>query len=43
MKKYDKQEQCHNLVKEMLKMFPGKQGDERLMKALVVDGLGSWV
>ena len=37
MKKYDKQEQCHNLVKEMLKMFPDKQGDERLMKALVVD------
>ncbi|XP_015764805.1 PREDICTED: uncharacterized protein LOC107343730 isoform X3 [Acropora digitifera] len=26
MKKYDKQEQCHNLVKEMLKMFPDKQG-----------------
>jgi len=27
MKKYDKQEQCYNLVKEMLKMFPDKQGD----------------
>jgi len=27
MKKYDKQEQCHNLVNEMLKMFPDKQGD----------------
>ena len=43
MEKYKKHEQCHTLVKKMLEMFPGKQGNEKLMKASVVDRLGQWV
>ena len=43
MEKYNKQEQCHALVKEMLEMFPDKQGNEKLMKTSVVGCLGQWV
>ena len=43
MKKYSKTKQCHTLVEKMLEMFPDKQGNEKQMKASVVDGLGQWV
>ena len=39
MEKYNKQEQCQALVKKMWEMFPGKQGNEKLMNASVVDRL----
>ena len=43
MKNYSKTKQCHTLVEKMLGMFPDKQGNEKQMKASVVDGLGHWV
>ena len=43
MEKYNKEEQCHALVKKMLEMFPDKQGNEKVVKASVVRRLGQSV
>ena len=39
MEKYNKQKQCHTLVQKMRRMSQDKQGNQKLMKAAVVDHL----
>ena len=39
METYNKQKQCHTLVQKMWEMFPDKQGNQKRMKAVVVNHL----
>ena len=39
METYNKQKQCHTLVQKMWEMFSDKQGNQKRMKAVVVDHL----